>query len=60
MRVRTAQKNARTRTIGLNLRSIRPGRSQRRKRAALEVASWCAEDAAGLRRARKLMLREHV
>jgi hypothetical protein len=31
MPARTAQKNARTRTIGMNLRSTRPGRPQRRK-----------------------------
>jgi hypothetical protein len=47
-----AQKNART-TIGMNLRSTRHGRPQRRKREAVEVVSCCAEDAAELQRARK-------
>ena len=44
-----ARKNARTRTIGMNLRSTRPGRPQRRNREAGEVVSYCAEDVEPLR-----------
>ncbi len=46
MPARTAQKNARTRTIGMNLRSTRP---QSRKPEAAEAVSCCAEDAGPLR-----------
>ena len=49
MPARRAQKNARTRTIGMNLRSTRPGHPQRRKPEAAEVASCYAEDAGPLR-----------
>jgi hypothetical protein len=46
---RTAQKNARTRTIGMNLRSTRPGRPQSRKPEAVEAVSCCVEDAGPFR-----------
>jgi hypothetical protein len=44
-----ARKNARSRTIGMNLRSTRSGRPQKRKREAAEVVSCCAEDVEPLR-----------
>jgi hypothetical protein len=46
MPARMAQKSARTRTIGMNLRSTRP---QSRKPEAAEAVSCCAEDAGPLR-----------
>jgi hypothetical protein len=59
MRVRTARKSAKTKNqLETNLRSTLRGRPQRRKRAAAEAASWCAEDAAELRHARKPLHRE--
>ena len=44
MPARTALKRARARTIGMNLRSTRPGRPQKRKSEAAEVVSCSAED----------------
>jgi hypothetical protein len=50
MPARKVQKNARIRTIGMSLRSTRPGPPQRRKREAAEVVSCFAEDAEPSRR----------
>jgi hypothetical protein len=46
MLARMAQKNARTRTTGMNQRSTRP---QSRKPEAVEAVSCCVEDAGPLR-----------
>ena len=49
MPARTAQNNARSRTIAMSLRSTRPGRPRNPNREAVEVVSCCAEDVKLLR-----------